>query len=248
MDCPRGTRDSALHPLVVPSDRIKQEAVEAHDDGDGDHAGKDDVGDEMPAEHDAHGPDRRAEQHGAAESKRPQLRRRQACRGDRPVGLARFTRDEGAISLAGAAWVPPGLEGLGTGKLLHEVRPRPAPILLEEEVADEPWTEQERADEEQHHRGRHQHRRGREDELAQKREHGRSEQKVGGPVEDAPDDVQRIVDGKRELGLAGIEEQAGDLQVPGGKGGEQDTYQDPNRDRCQQPVTRHGKAPEPTHT
>ena len=75
------------------------------------------------------------------------MRRGKRGRCDRPEGLTRFTRHEGAIPLAGAAWVPPGLERLGAGELLHEIRSRPAPVLLEEKVAGEPRAKQEGADE-----------------------------------------------------------------------------------------------------
>jgi len=198
----------------------------------------------MPAEHHAHGADRGAEQNGATEGEGPYLRRRKRGRRDRPEGLTRFTRHEGAIPLAGAAWVPPGLEGLVAGELLHEIRSRPAPVLLEEEVAGQPWAKQEGADEKHHHRRRHEHLGARQGELAQQREYGRGKQEEGNPIGDAPDNVGRVVDGKRELGCGGIEEQPGDLQVPEGKSGEQDTHQDAHGDGRQQPVTRHGKAPE----
>jgi hypothetical protein len=108
-------------------------------------------------EHHAHGADRGAEQNGAAEGEGPYLRRGKRGRCDRPEGLTRFTRHEGAIPLAGAAWVPPGLERLGAGELLHEIRSRPAPVLLEEKVAGEPRAKQEGADEKHHHRRRHEH-------------------------------------------------------------------------------------------
>src|SRR6476469_9095382 len=102
-----------------------------------------------------------------------------SCGGARPPGahlpksLARLARHERAIPLAGAARAPPRLEGRRTGKLLHEIRARSAPVLLEQGIGGERWPEQERADQEHHDRGGHQHRRVGEDELAQEREYRR---------------------------------------------------------------------------
>ena len=105
--------------------------------------------------------------------------------------------------------------------MLNAVGPRPAPILLEQEIAGKPRADGEGANEKEHDRGRHRHRRAGKYELAEDSKDGGEQEKKGNPVGGAADEIPLVIDGERELGALMIEEPIGDLQIPQGIGGEQ---------------------------
>ena len=90
----RDPLDAPLEPRVVAPEGGEQEPVERNHEARVMSPAKHHVGDEMAPEHDAQGPYRRAEHHRAAKGEGPDLRRRQAGRGDGPEGLARLARHE----------------------------------------------------------------------------------------------------------------------------------------------------------
>ena len=154
-----------------------------------------------------------------------------AGRGDGPEGLRGLSGDEGAIPRAGSAGTPPGFEGVGARELLHVVRPRTAPILLQQQIAHEPRTDQEeRSDRARSKAPSHLARWERR--ACAEAASGGQHQQPGNPVGDAADEVRPVARGERELGSVMVEEPIGDLQVQRGIGGEHDADASPTRNRC----------------
>ena len=115
--------------------------------------------------------------------------------------------------------------------MLNAVRPRPAPVLLEQQVGGEAGADQERADKEQNDRRRHRHRRVGKDELAKHGKERWQQEKEWYPVRELAHQVQLVVDGKRELAGLMIEEPVGDFDVQERIRGEQDPERQTERDR-----------------
>jgi len=183
------------------------------------------------AEPDAQGADRRAEHDRASERDGSPLRRRECSGRYGPEGLARLPRYERAVPLAGLTRAPPRLKLGRAGELLHAVRPRPSPILLEQQIGGHPGADQKGPKEIEHDRRGDQHALVWEDKLAQKREGGGQKQEEGHPVGGAADKVPVVVDREGEFGGGGIEEPRGDLHVEGGISGEQGRKREKKRSK-----------------
>jgi hypothetical protein len=175
-----------------------------------------------------HGPDRRGGKSGRRHD---------------PKSLTGLAGHKGAIALASAARTPPGLEVGGAGELLDVIGTRPSPVLLQQEIGGQPGTDDERGDEEDHHRGRDQHLGAGEDDLAQLREQCGEQQQEGNPVGELPHEIPFIGHGDGEFRFVAVKEEPRDFQVDQRIDGKHQTENKSKCDRCEQPAPRHDNPP-----
>src|SRR5262249_12307832 len=122
-----------------------------HDD-----AGKDHVGWEVTAENDAQDAERRGKADHGDLRHRPDARRGDACRREKPEGFGRIARYEGAIASTVPAWLPPWLERLLLAEVRNEARARSCPGWFENPVADQTGADGKGANEKKRNPGRQQ--------------------------------------------------------------------------------------------
>ena len=141
------------------------------------HAGEYDVGEEMRAGGDAQHADACTEEKRRAIGNDAQLRRRQRRRRQRPERAGRLAGDERAIIRAVAARIPPRPEMIVAAELLHVDRPRPVPMVFENEIGENARSERQGGDQEQCGPAFDQHPPPRQDELADDGDESRQYQK-----------------------------------------------------------------------
>ena len=149
------------------------------------HAGEHDVAEKMPAAADAENADGGAEDERRAEGQRLQFQRRERGGRQRPERAGRLAGDEGAIVRAFAARIPPRREFVGAAELLHVDRPRPAPMIFEDQIGDDAGTERQGHDQKQSGAAFDQHAPVRPEQLADDGEEGRQHQ-------ERDDDARRV--------------------------------------------------------
>jgi hypothetical protein len=125
------------------------QAVHDPDDQEGEDTGERRVAEEMPAGHHAQRRHAEAERERATIGERAPLRRRQRGRRQGPGRAGHVAGDERAIGRTVAARVPPEHEMVAATEFRHIDRPRPAPMILEHDIDQQPGAERQGDDEKQ---------------------------------------------------------------------------------------------------